>query len=619
MKTTDTGKPARNPNIKYINPTIPEFDVPLPKGQRYRVRVPDTLDLAERARHLLHAMNATTDPDFNAEIYWRASFGWNPPTMLHDASDWCEYKYYAPSLLLRQACGSEDWQDVEWHRMANVAQMQGPDGLMYVPQSGRPWATDFGSDDYLYRTMGAEHINPAALIGRLLESCEVYARLTNDPRWRERGKRIVDGLPRILVDRGDCAYLNKTTFQPGEMPSHDTEIPPPTRTHGTVWLAIGLTSFYRMTGYEPARELGLKLARFYQLRHGGFIGPNGEFQQGHGSKNLDPSNYTHFHQNTLTRVMLLNAGLANGDCDMIELARDGYEYGKAHGDTRMGYFPENLGRKPHEYGNTTEFCEVAEMIYMAVAFSKAGVADYWDDADRWLRNMFAEGQLLETDWAYDYAKKHNSTETHPYGVTEKVPERFRGAVGGWIGANDWQGRPESSIMTCCVGNTAIMLYRVWRDMITEDAARNRLSVHLLMNRASAWADIHSHIPYRGQVDVTLKRACQVALRMPEWAQDTNCAIAVNGAPATPRVEGRYLVVNGKDGDTIALTCPIAEHKETLHIVDKDYRVVMRGNEIVDIDPPGTRCPIFQRPEYRQDETRWIDVERFVSDTVIPEY
>ena len=28
------------------------------------------------------------------------------------------------------------------------------------------------------------------------------------------------------------------------------------------------------------------------------------------------------------------------------------------------------------------------------------MGDYWDDADRWIRNQFAEGQLLRADWAY---------------------------------------------------------------------------------------------------------------------------------------------------------------------------------------------------------------------------
>ena len=99
---------SRNPQIEYINPTIPPFELPVSKGERYTDTVPDTLDLAERATHAVHMLTASTDLEANAEIYWRANFGWNPPTMYHDANDWCEYKYYAPSMLLRLACGSKE-------------------------------------------------------------------------------------------------------------------------------------------------------------------------------------------------------------------------------------------------------------------------------------------------------------------------------------------------------------------------------------------------------------------------------------------------------------------------------------------------------------------------------
>jgi hypothetical protein len=47
------------------------------------------------------------------------------------------------------------------------------------------------------------------------------------------------------------------------------------------------------------------------------------------------------------------------------------------------------------------------MIAVAMRLSEAGVKDYWDDADRWIRNQFAENQLLETEWIYDLAKKYD--------------------------------------------------------------------------------------------------------------------------------------------------------------------------------------------------------------------
>ena len=38
------------------------------------------------------------------------------------------------------------------------------------------------------------------------------------------------------------------------------------------------------------------------------------------------------------------------------------------------------------------------MVALALKLSEAGLGDYWDDADRWGRNMLVEGQLTRGDW-----------------------------------------------------------------------------------------------------------------------------------------------------------------------------------------------------------------------------
>ena len=54
-------RPKRNPDVKYINPDIPDFELPSFNGNRYEAKVPDTLDLAERAAQAVHVMTASTD------------------------------------------------------------------------------------------------------------------------------------------------------------------------------------------------------------------------------------------------------------------------------------------------------------------------------------------------------------------------------------------------------------------------------------------------------------------------------------------------------------------------------------------------------------------------------
>jgi hypothetical protein len=54
------------------------------------------------------------------------------------------------------------------------------------------------------------------------------------------------------------------------------------------------------------------------------------------------------------------------------------------------------------------------------------------------------------------------------------------------------------------------------------------------------------------------------------------------------------------------------------IVEKrTYTLVRRGNDVVHIDPPGRNGPRYQRGHYRQGETLWRNVRRFVPDQEIP--
>ena len=225
---------------------------------------------------------------------------------------------------------------------------------------------------------------------------------------------------------------------------------------------------------------------------------------------------------------------------------------------------------------------------------------------------------METDWALEYSEKHGVPIEHPFGV-RCDPEKWLGAWGGWISANDWQGNARASIAPCCHPNAAMQFYRVWRDMIDYDEKKDRLSVHLLLNRASRWADVNSHLPYRGLVDVQLKTDCEVALRIPNWAARNSCECRLNGAAVDGRWAGRYVAIRAGAGDVVSVRLPLTERTERLGIVGDEYTVAVRGNEIVDIDPPGQRCPIFRKPKYRGGETLWRTVERYAPDGLVEEY
>ena len=116
------------------------------------------------------------------------------------------------------------------------------------------------------------------------------------------------------------------------------------------------------------------------------------------------------------------------------------------------------------------------------------------------------------------------------------------------------------------------MYYVWENILTY--ARGRLSVNLLLNRSSAWADVDSHIPYLGQVDVRIKPPVDLSIRIPEWAQPGQVTVQVDGAHRELGWDGRYPVVGEvKPGEVATMTVPIAERTDTVWVEKKKHTLV----------------------------------------------
>ena len=126
--------------IAYIQKDVPTIDLPAYPGDRYEAVVPDTLDLAERAALAINGLTGPLDPMADYELYWRACFHHNPPIMGHDFNDHVQAKFHESLPLMRLISGSHQNEEVDTRWMQVVMQMQGPDGLLYYPLKGRPWA-----------------------------------------------------------------------------------------------------------------------------------------------------------------------------------------------------------------------------------------------------------------------------------------------------------------------------------------------------------------------------------------------------------------------------------------------------------------------------------------------
>ena len=60
-----------------------------------------------------------------------------------------------------------------------------------------------------------------------------------------------------------------------------------------------------------------------------------------------------------------------------------------------------------------------------------------------------------------------------------------------------------------------------------------------------------------------------------------------------------------------MTFPQREYMIKEQLGDGIYTLTLKGNTVVDIEPPGRHCPLFQRAHYRENQARWRKVKRFV--------
>lgn len=622
--------------VQYIRPSPPEFHIPPYAGAHFQDTVPDTLDIPERAKLGIHMLTSITDPRADYEVFWLVDFSRNPPVMLHDYNDWvanCEGLIEALPLL-RMATGSNlnDHVDPVW--MSSLLRSIGPDGLIYVPLSGRPWSRVNFPTAYLQPVWSANgaklrfmdpsisQVATPVTCERMISAMTVYYLRDGNPMWKTSIEKMIQRLSQFAVAQEDYAYLPGGSIQPncsygsGPMPvgfiAEET----------SARLIQGLAQYYKATGYQPAIELAGKLTRYIRF-HAQYYEPDGPLLVGPDERLwMKPlgiekvRNGGHGHAHGIGLVSVLEYASAVNDKDTLAFVSSAYEWMRAHSCSQVGFFPEVF---VPGY-DRCESCTIGDMITMALKLSTAGAGDYWDDADRWTRNHFAESQMTDPQWVHRLAERSAVKKVEPNGTSENVAERNVGSFAGWSTGNDWVVQSplhHDSIQHCCSGNSCRTLYYLWQHIL--DFQSGSLRVNLLLNRASEWCDIHSYIPYEGRVDLKFRTHCeQVLVRMPEWVASGNHEVSCegNGKKRPVRWQGRYLDLgHGKPGETLIVKFPIGEHTVHATIGDVEYKLELRGNTVVSIDPPGRNGPLYERAYYRQ-PTRWRKVDRYLPQQTI---
>lgn len=637
--------------IEYIREEIPAFEVPLYSGMQYEDRVPDTLDIAERARLGVHCLTAITDPRVDYEIFMWADFYRDPPIMSHDFNDWCQnVEGMLESLpLLRMASGSDESSNVDRVWMERLLKSIGPDGLVYYPLNGTPWArlnaawvtpvwrADETTTDV--RDKSVSQVTTPNLWPRAMAAMMIYHTRDGNPMWKQTIEQMIQRMSKLISDQGDYAFFPAGGYEPNKKfvlgwSAGELEMP-------IGYLALdggngrviqGLAQYYRLTGYEPARRLAGQVVNYIRYHADAFDSQGrfrfSAFEKAYAAYLIDYSrahggNPTieeiksqtlggHFHAHTIVILGMIEYATAVNDSELLEWCKSSYEWAKKQGSSLVGFFPEVI---TPQYPSC-ESCEVADMIGIAVKLTQAGAGDYWDDVDRWVRNQFAENQLTDGQWIASLGDSMPKKAVAFNETADGVATRNLGAFAGYSSGNEWSLM--KGIQHCCTGNSTRAIYYVWENIL--QTSGDELRLNLLLNRASAGADVYSFIPYEGRVSVKIKRPfSKVLIRVPEWVDSGATAVIgkVNAKPRQLGWEGHYVNIGAaKPGDTIDLSFPIASRTVTETLGTVRYTMEIRGNTVVSVNPRGKNGAIYERAHYNASEVPWRTVQRFVPDTEI---
>ncbi|MDP6439762.1 MAG: glycoside hydrolase family 127 protein [Candidatus Brocadiia bacterium] len=603
------------------------------EGQRYAAEAPDTLDLVDRMALAINALTNVWAPDDRWALGFRVDFSHRPAvlwtTQIADAHLEMVPEFLEALLLCRAASGSTQNLDVDGEVLRTQLEFLGDDGLTYCPTDTRReiWKAQGIDQPYPYATDWSE--------GRRLSTLSMLAQVDDDPRWVEIGKRKVGRMLELTREKDGFRFLWKRILRQGETVPPGADEPglmaaektaPVKRRRSSSMdnayldfaplismtlsiggLGHGAASFHRVTGYEPALELSGGMAQWALARM--FNNADGRY------------NFYNATLGLFALIAVCDYGCAAGDREVLERVDACYRWARAMGDPLIGYYTTGMpGWRGHGgvEPNVVELCVVADMVVLALRLTRAGLGDYWDDVDRWVRNVYAEAQMLDAGFVdripEDYLSDKPSERAHQ--DTRDVAERSVGAFFGYMLANDGlyvmktDAGPklyERSIMHCCTANGARTLYYVWDSIITREAGEVR--VNLLLNRASEWLDVDSYLPAEGKVVLHIKAAEKVAVRMPEWCDPAGVQVSVgdesrwavqppvaNGGACGARAvaEGRFLKMAWlRPGDRVTLTFPVPERVVHRAIGEAPFKLVLRGSNVVSIDPKGTACPLYE--------------------------
>lgn len=601
-------------------------------GQTYEAEVPDTVDLAERARLAIHGIAGTLNPAMDHTMYFFVVYANRKPYFCHHLSDNpVDTKFASCFPLLRTAAGGSDFLEQEAaHRRTVLGRVQ--DGLYWnLFDAGIPWKfRDRFYTDGHYTDVRDEDTVSLIANGRLLRNYLEWYQLNPSERYIDLGLHMSRRLREIAIFRDDYAYYPdggygeafnypRTGWIRTDEPQSEIQ-----GAEGTVVAYMGnqiygLAKLHALTGDSDAIDLARRIATF--TTKGKFWGGIASATKREAAFDRFPERlpdptgvagherghwYTHFHARAIALRGILEYGIAAEDTRALEFVRSAYEFTWSLGIPRIGWLNCFPGAS-----NVMEGCAIGDLIALSIRLSDAGLGDYWDYVDAIVRNQLVEAQLTDaealravSEASPEYGPEHYGWPAYPeypgQGWTADVIDRSLGIFGSAIRPNSI---PEPWVMQCCTANAAMGIYYAWEGIVREYG--DTAVVNLFLNRASRLVDVESYLPYQGKLVVRNKGARRLVIRIPYWVSKKSLKVSVDGVVRDGVLRGRHALVDlDHNSGVVSLDFPLLETTERFTVnhntpVEETVTCSFRGSTVVAMaprDPKPTNLALYRRDQ-----------------------
>jgi len=429
--------------------------------------------------------------------------------------------------------------------------------------------------------------------GKIMYSlAETFAR-TGDASARTTARKLFLGLKSLATIQGNTAW-----FAGGCGPYHNGKWYDTFVTYNYGVSTEPVLHYARLTGDKEALAFAAMLAR------GTVAGMQANLGDRRIREDGSFADHTHLHTHEIWGVA--DAAATFGDAALLDWVRRVYTFvTRMGGDS--GFFPERMdlpdtvcwdGNPERVFASET--CITGDMVNIAACLAHAGLSEYYDHIERFIRNYLRRVQFFVTpEVEMFYRARHASRSSAEVEAGLAIlRSEYAGGFLGHVGINDWNSCiiPDLAMVGCCVPEGMRALYTAWKESVTSDA--EGVTVHLSFTRETPEVSVYSWLPDYGRLTITMKRPGSLRVRVPTWARSAQVLASCNRNALPLIIRDEYLCVTDLlAGDVINFAFDLPAFTQQLAIggnpvTQRSVSYTWRGNTITGISEPGEAFPLY---------------------------